>query len=141
MLPAFGSRVYVPAAVHQPNDANAPCPRPDDPRLYVQIYRLCSKNAVFQASATAHTNAAQRGNAPKGNGNFLRKRQNREMNLYFEISTPPVAPRIYGIVSYVTQGSSEGLAYSLDITVDGELTSSQGSDHEKTSTETTKAAP
>jgi len=77
----------------------------------------------------------------KGNGNFLRKRQNREMNLYFEISTPPVAPRIYGIVSYVTQGSSEGLAYSLDITIDGELTSSQGSDHEKTSTETTKAAP
>lgn len=59
---------------------------------------------------------------------------------YFEISTPPVAPRIYGIVSHVTQGSS-GLAYSLDITVDGELTSSQGSDHEKTSTETTKAAP
>ena len=35
----------------------------------------------------------------------------------------------------------KGLAYSLDITVDGELTSSQGSDHEKTSTETTKAAP
>src|SRR2546421_5831593 len=28
--------------------------------------------------------------------------------LYFEISTPPVAPRIYGIVSHVTQGRSEG---------------------------------
>jgi hypothetical protein len=142
MLPAFGSRVYVPAAVHQPNDANALYLRLDDPRLFVQIYRLvrrmpCSK----RRSGRPHKCSATRKCPQKATETFKEATKPRNAP-YFEISTPPVAPRIYGIVSHVTQGSSEGgLAYSLDITVDGELTSSQGSDHEKTSTKTTKAAP
>src|ERR1700728_4475235 len=85
MLPAFGFRVYVPVAVHQPNDANAPCPRP-----HINVYS-CKSIVLFEechirsVEATASTNEAQSrkarlGSAPKGNGKLSRKWQNHEMN-------------------------------------------------------------
>jgi hypothetical protein len=43
--------------------------------------------------------------------------------------------RLVGLGDFDTTGSTKSL---LDVTVDGELTSSQGTNHEKTSTDTTE---
>ena len=58
---------------------------------------------------------------------------------YLAISTPPTAPMAYQNLSAGgLQWMLEVGSYLLDVTVDGELTSSQGTNHEKTSTDTTE---
>src|ERR1700733_7766483 len=114
MLPAFGFRVYVSVAVHQPNDANAPCPRP-----HINVYS-CKSIVLFEechirsVEATARTNEAQSrkarlGSAPRRERKIVEEMAKPRNEPYFEISTPPVAPRTYRIVSNMTHGRSKGI--------------------------------
>lgn len=60
---------------------------------------------------------------------------------YLAISTPPTAPMAYHDMSAGNlQWMLEIESYLLDVTVDGELTGGQGTDHEETGTDTTVRA-